>query len=99
MHELLFDQRDSIGRVSWAVFAGRASVPNIRLFETCMSDSIPMQRIRRDQQATAELALRSTPTFLINGVRKAGTVVQATLDSLIREALRGRRSAGRPQRD
>jgi protein-disulfide isomerase len=87
MHDALFESADSIGAFAWARFAIRAGLADTNAFTVCMESDRASLVLQRDSIAAAELGVRGTPTSLINGVRFAGALDQATLDSLIAAAV------------
>ena len=88
MHAALFDNRDSLGTISWTRFAAKAKVPNLRSFDMCMRDTIAMELVTADERDAKRLGARGTPTVLINSVRFTGALPQRTLDSLVESAIR-----------
>lgn len=92
MHDALFAERDSLGRVPWAHYAQRAGINDLPRFDQCMADTMPMPAIARDLEDGKRLGVRGTPTLLINGLKITGGVPSDTLDSLVQRAL-GRNAA------
>ena len=88
MHDLLFDQSDSLGKIGWRRLASDAGVSDLATFDRCMLDSEVVATVRRDADAARHLGATGTPTFLINGVRHTGTIAHGILDSLVDEAAR-----------
>lgn len=87
MHDALYASADSIGVAQWEQFARRAEVPDLSAFSLCLRDSIPERAVDRDMADAKRLALRSTPTLLVNGHRIRGAIGPHVLDSIIRAAV------------
>ncbi len=87
MHEVLFARHREFGTVSWRELASVAGVPALDRFDRCMQDSSTAGRVREDRAAAAAIAARGTPTVFVNAVRFAGSVREATLDSLVQAQL------------
>lgn len=88
MYEALFVNADSIGITPWNAFASSAGVPDVPAFDKCLRDSSTALIVDRDSRTAVRTGGRGTPTVFINGVRFTGVPEPATLDSLVRVALR-----------
>lgn len=87
MHDVLFAHNDEIGAGEWTTFAKRAGVADLLQFTGCLSSRSSDSVLVRDSIDAVRLGLRGTPTFLINGRLLEGSLDEATLKTLIREAL------------
>jgi hypothetical protein len=65
MHNVLFEQQDSLGLAPWSWFAHEAGVPDARRFTACMSNRDPIAELQRDTLAAHELHVTGTPLVLI----------------------------------
>lgn len=90
MHTLLFERRDSVGRIPWSELGKRAGVSDVRVFERCLTDSSAKAVVLRDRADADRLQIRGTPSFLVDGVRFTGVPSQTVIDSLIASAIRKR---------
>lgn len=86
-HDLLFASQDSIGRKPWAQFAEEAGVPDLLAFETCLSDPIIADLVKRDQADGKKLGVSGTPTFLVNDLLFPGYPGEGQLTEQVRLAL------------
>lgn len=66
-HNLLFQQRDSIGATAWDDFAERAGVKDLDDFRKCMEEQRFRDRVLRDERAAKALGIRGTPAFVVHG--------------------------------
>lgn len=87
-HDVLFQRQDSIGSTSWMAFAREAAVPDSVKFQRCMNDREHASRIEQDLAAGRSLGVDSTPTSVINGMKVTGAMDEATVTSMVEEALR-----------
>jgi protein-disulfide isomerase len=92
MHDALFAERDSLGRIPWVHYADRAGISDLPRFEQCMADTMPVPAIARDVEDGNRLGIRGTPTLLIDGLKITGAVPSDTLDTIVQRAL-GRHAA------
>ena len=83
MHIELFQNVDSLGRLSFARLAARAGIKDTVRFGTCMRDTATAKRIAEDVAAAEQLEAFGTPTILINGNQFNG--LPSDLSRLIRE--------------
>jgi protein-disulfide isomerase len=90
MHRSLTEYADSIGVAAWKWFSEISNVPDGAEFEACTSSSSPIPALARDTVAGRELAIRGTPTILVNEHRYNGL---PPFDSLVAYVERAQRSA------
>ncbi|MGQ0563347.1 MAG: DsbA family protein, partial [Gemmatimonadota bacterium] len=83
-HDLLFEQQDSIGTVSWNRFARLADVPDLELFEKCIADGSTKIRIAEDMAAAKRLEVPGTPTLVIHNELRASAIPIDTLEEWIK---------------
>jgi protein-disulfide isomerase len=86
MASLLFAQQDSLGAKPWARFAAAAGVRDAAAFERCLRDPRMLENVDRDARAGTDIGIEVTPTLVINGTLRPGTVTEAQLDSLVAQA-------------
>lgn len=86
LHDLLFQQQDSIGRVAWGEWARRAMIPDSALFMRCLDQKRVATRVDEDVNVARALGITVTPTLLINERLTVGVVSADSLRQLIREA-------------
>lgn len=87
IHDLFFQNRDSIGKRSWTSFASAAGIRDTASFKDCMNRREAANRVVRDTIAAHDLGVHGTPTFVINDVRVAGYPGAESLDKLVLTAL------------
>lgn len=91
MHDLLFANRDSLGKQSWSEYARLANVSNISSFDSCINSAYADSMLRADSVAGEQLRIRGTPTFLINDLRVVGYPGKDSILAYIRRAAQVRR--------
>lgn len=79
MHDALFANQDSIGRVPWIWFANQAWVTDSAAFVSCIREEGAIASLDADTIAANQLGVRGTPTVLIQDIRHNGL---PSLDSL-----------------
>lgn len=65
--EGVFEKQDSIGLKPWAQFAREAGVSDDQRFQDCLGSSRAAARVDEDNALASRLALRATPTVMVNG--------------------------------
>lgn len=92
LHDLLFDNPDSIGLWSWPHVATRIGLTDSSEFVTCMGDDATLARIVEDSTAAMAIGLTGTPLVMVNGwLLPAGAPSDSVLNALVLKELRGRR--------
>jgi protein-disulfide isomerase len=86
-HDLLYEKQDSLGLKPWSSYASEAMVPDMTRFASCVTDTAIVARIEAGIALGKRLALRGTPTVLVNGWRFEHPPTQVELLQTI-EALR-----------
>lgn len=92
-HDAVFARQDSLHGEVWPALAEQANLPNLRLFNECMKESGPPQRIQRDLAAGRRLGVNSTPSILVNGVLVTGDELGA-IEEYVDRALKASRGRG-----
>ncbi len=87
IYNALFTTQDSIGRVPWEYFAGKAGISDIGAFGKCVASRVPFPNVARDTLAGQALEVHGTPTLLINGTLLEGTPPLDTLEAYVQRAL------------
>lgn len=85
----LFVSQDSLGLWPWRNFAGEAGVPDLRAFEECVTSGSPDVRYTGDIAFAESLAVRGTPTVIVNGWRLARAPRADSLRALARRVIAG----------
>jgi protein-disulfide isomerase len=88
MHDLLFEQQDSLGVKSWQAFAADAGVPDSARFTHCLASEAPRSVIARDTAAGNALHVTGTPTLIINDRKVPAVRDAAQLESYIDDAVK-----------
>jgi protein-disulfide isomerase len=78
MHDLLYANQKEWTRLSSAYgqiekYASRLNL-DLRRFRSCYDEDRPAKKIAMNNQAAADLLIRATPTFFINGQRAVGAL-------------------------
>jgi protein-disulfide isomerase len=78
MHDRLYEKQKEWFRLTrpydtFAKFAAELGL-DIARFRKCYDDNVPAGRISRNNKLAAELLVRGTPTFFINGQRAVGAL-------------------------
>ena len=66
LHDLLFDNPDSVGQWAWSDVAARVGIRQREEFVTCMSGDETLARMRDDSSAAIAIGLTGTPTIMVN---------------------------------
>lgn len=83
LHDLLFENQDSLGILTWDEFAKRADVPSLPQFSQCMQDPASERRVRQDIVSAGRLNVTATPTLFVGGFRYTGVPSLSALDSIV----------------
>ncbi len=86
-HDLLYQQQDSLGLKSWSAFSREARVPDEKLFEKCVKDTIPVAAIEKGRAIAKEMGIQATPTIVLNGMRYFAPPDDSTLEAIITSEL------------
>lgn len=88
MHDQLFAAQDSFGKRSWVWFAQRAKIADTVAFRRCTTDSASFAPVLTTDSISAELlAVRGTPTFLVNDLEIVGSPGKKLLANYVASAL------------
>lgn len=93
-HDLLFRERDSIGRKSWSAFALSAGITDPNKFVTCMGSSEAASRVEADMAVGRKLHIQVTPTLIVNDSLFPGAPAEQELARIVDAALARSRSHG-----
>jgi len=85
---LLFTQQDQIGKKDWRAFAAEAQLADADEFHTCLIGEDAADRLSEDSVAADRLAIRGTPTFLVNERLIEGHPGADELENIVLDALR-----------
>jgi protein-disulfide isomerase len=86
VHGILY-RRSDLGAIEPADLAVEADIDDVPVFVECASDTAQVSRIERDLDVAEELALRGTPTLIVNGLLLATNPDSAGLFDMVRERL------------
>lgn len=89
MHDALFDRQDSLGTISLASLAIAAGIPDSTAFIRCHGAIDIMPRVTHGLEVGRSLALRGTPTVLINGWKFSTIPTLQQLDSALSAGEKG----------
>lgn len=89
-HDALFAGQDSLESLSWSRLAAQVQVPDTAAFDRCQRDTGRLTVLGADSLAARRLAVKGTPTLLINDVRLVGAVPLDTLEAYVERALQRR---------
>ena len=80
-HNLLFanQSRKSDSHTAWVVIGEIAGVPDLVLFQTCIPDEHPGERISADTVRAGELGIERVRTLFVDGAMNAGLIGQTWL--------------------
>ncbi|MEO7999325.1 MAG: thioredoxin domain-containing protein, partial [Gemmatimonadaceae bacterium] len=87
MEDVLYAQQDSIGVLSWTVYAIRAGVRDTASFGACVKQSRFGEAVKSDREAAKSLKLKGTPSYIVNGELRFGAPSQAVLLQQLRDAV------------
>lgn len=87
-HDVLFENHERIGRLSWTELAARAGVRDTIRFRDCLGDSLAHERVAKDTALAYHLGVRATPTFVINGNVLSATPARERWDQLVKGLAR-----------
>ena len=90
MARALYAHQDSLGEIPWGRYASAAGVGDSSSFATCMSLETTVERVSRDKAVGTQLAVKATPTLIVNGWRFAMPPLPDTLRYIVREVIAGR---------
>lgn len=90
MHASLFERQNLLGVKSWREFASEAGVPDIALFETCLQGEQSLRRIIEGKQLAEQLAVRGTPTVVVNGWMLGRPPSAEELERMVKLVLAGK---------
>jgi protein-disulfide isomerase len=88
--DVAFAKQDSLGLISWASYAEQAGVSDTLAFLGCIRDTVSIARINEGLSAGDALAVRGTPTVIVNGWRFSTPPTESTLVAVITELLDGK---------
>jgi protein-disulfide isomerase len=86
-HDVLFQHRDSLGKLGWDEFATRVQVPDISQFRACVKSDGPREAIERDVVLGKDLSLLGTPAFIIDGTLYPAGMTEEELDARVRAVV------------
>jgi protein-disulfide isomerase len=90
MHDLFFEQQNTLGLKTWDEFATEARVPDLVAFASCMQDLDPVPRVTPGWQLGEQLDIQGTPTLIINGWKLTRPPTAEELDRMVRAVLAGK---------
>lgn len=87
-HEQLFGMQLGLGQDSYTQYAEQLGL-NMEIFNACLSEGKYKDEIQADFEFAAQLGVRSTPTFFINGIAVVGAQSFETFQQVIEKELAG----------
>lgn len=90
IHDLLFNQQDSLGKKPWEAYATEAGVSDIAAFSSCLKSTIPTSVIARDTVAGNAVKVSGTPTLIINDLKVPAVTDEKQLDKYIEDGMKKR---------
>jgi protein-disulfide isomerase len=86
--EKLFEMKLNLGRTTYQTYAEELEL-DMDTFNECLESGRYLEEIEADYQYAAELGIRSTPTFFINGIPIVGAQPFDVFQTLIDKELAG----------
>jgi protein-disulfide isomerase len=93
MRSALFEKQDLIGSVPWTEFGKEAGIPDLSLFEACVSNTQPLEQVENGKKLGEAMNVRGTPTILVNGWKLPFTPSPADFDNIVEGVARGKSPA------
>jgi protein-disulfide isomerase len=87
MHDLLYEQQDSIGLLAWDQVAERSGVPDVLAWEACRAEPAVRAGVEADGVLAKRIGATGTPTIVINGIRYERPLQALELEQVIGELL------------
>ena len=87
-HELLFSMQLGLSHEAYTQYAKQLGA-NMDTFNACLTDGKYKDEIQADFEYGAQLGIRSTPTFFINGIALVGAQPYETFKQVIDKELAG----------
>ncbi len=87
-HDLLFSGGKSLNRTTYMAYASQLNL-NLETFADCLSSNKYEQEVLGDFEFAANLGVRSTPTFFINGIALVGAQPYEVFKQIIDGELNG----------
>jgi len=94
MHDVLFEQQDSLGLKPYTEFAQEAGVADAGAFASCSARRDTVQRIKDGLALGDDLHILGTPTVVVNGWYVSALPTPSELDTIINRSLRGTLRSG-----
>lgn len=89
--DFVFANQDSLGKQDWMWFGRGAGVTDTVQFRRCVADTTTAPIIRAGLELGTKVAVRGTPTVLLNGWRYAGVPSDTELVRATGDLLAGRK--------
>jgi protein-disulfide isomerase len=83
-HDSLFARQSSLDSVDFGALAATVGIADTTIFARCLSDSGPIETLKRDSLAAEELDISGTPLVVVNGWEFEGTPAATVLASKMR---------------
>lgn len=87
-HDALFKQSQGLGQEAYLAYARELGL-NMDQFQQCLKEHRYQNEIKADAQYAAQLGVRSTPTFFINGIPVVGAQPFSVFKQIIDKELAG----------
>jgi protein-disulfide isomerase len=90
MRSRLFEKQQAFGSLPWIEFATEAGIPDLRQFETCMTDTQTFERVEHGKKLAEKLGVRATPTIIVNGWKFSMPPTLDQFDEIVKNVVDGR---------
>jgi len=90
IYDHLFEEQDSLGLKSWDEYAKEAGVADLARFDSCVEDTRSVARIEDGKQLGEKLAVKVTPTLIVNGWMLGRPPTVDELDAMVKAVLAGK---------
>ena len=86
-HAELFARQDALAHLNWVQMARRVGVPDLALFQRCLTHAVPADKIKADYRLAEDLGIDEIPTIIVNGKLFTGVLSVAQLDVIVQREL------------
>lgn len=90
MRSLLFSKQQAFGSVVWTDLAMQVGIEDVSRFDTCVSATEPLARIKKSRLIADNLGVRGTPTIIVNGWKLPMAPSSEHVDKMVTNVVEGR---------
>lgn len=87
LHDALFANQSMIGLRSWQNFASDVGIADTVSFNRCVNHQETADRVKQDAEMASTLGLSGTPSVIVDGMLVVAGITEASLDSMVVQAL------------